>query len=513
MPQSFFPRADAETRAKLENNETLALANHFDWSKTELGPVPDWPEALRAAVRTMLLSKVSMALLAGRRDGVLIYNDGYAEVAGKRHPEIFGMPVLEAWPEVADFNAANLERGFRGESWYLADQELVLNRNGAPEHVWMNLNYSPIVDDAGTPVAVLAVVMDTTARIELIADLAESEQRFRTLADAMPQMVWSTLPDGYHDYYNARWYEFTGVPEGSTDGEAWNGMFHPDDQERAWKVWQHSLDTGEPYHIEYRLRHSSGEYRWVLGRALPIRDNKGQIRRWFGTCTDIHETKLAAEEREVIAQELSHRIKNIFSVVNGLISLAARSKPGMRELGDELRARIYALGRAHDVVRPRSQVADGSVAAITLHGLIQELLAPYDNDEGGRIIIAGADIAIDDGAATPLALLFHELATNSAKYGALLTAGGTVQVSAAKDGEFVRLIWQERGGPIATPEADQAGGFGSRLMSLSVEAQMRGKIERRWEPEGLTVEAVVPLSALSLSAALQTARPVETETA
>ena len=123
--------------------------------------------------------------------------------------------------------------------------------------------------------------------------LTDSEDRFRTLADTMPQMVWSTLPDGYHDYYNARWYEFTGTPLGSTDGEGWNDVFHPEDQARAWEVWSHSLATGEPYQIEYRLRHFDGTYRWVLGRALPIRDADGRITRWFGTCTDIHEQKLA----------------------------------------------------------------------------------------------------------------------------------------------------------------------------------------------------------------------------
>ena len=76
-------------------------------------------------------------------------------------------------------------------------------------------------------------------------------------------MVWSTLPDGYHDYYNAKWYEFTGVSRGSTDGDEWNGMFHPDDQERAWTVWRRSLATGEPYHMEYRLRRHDGAYRWI----------------------------------------------------------------------------------------------------------------------------------------------------------------------------------------------------------------------------------------------------------
>ncbi|MCJ2070195.1 PAS domain S-box protein [Methylobacterium sp. J-030] len=133
------------------------------------------------------------------------------------------------------------------------------------------------------------------------AEIAASERRFRVMTSAMPQMVWTTRPDGFHDYYNDRWYEFTGVPYGSTDGEGWNDMFHRDDQERAWARWRHSLATGEPYEIEYRLRHNSGAYRWTLGRAMPIRDAEGRIERWFGTCTDIDDLKRAEAEARKLA--------------------------------------------------------------------------------------------------------------------------------------------------------------------------------------------------------------------
>lgn len=149
----------------------------------------------------------------------------------------------------------------------------------------------------------LAVIREVTERswahverVRAQARLLESEAKFHAIANSIDQMVWSTRPDGYHDYYNERWYEYTGVPPGSTDGEEWNGVFHPDDQERAWKVWRRSLETGEPYHIEYRLRHRSGEYRWVIGRAQCARDEDGNITRWFGTCTDIHDLKTAEEQ-------------------------------------------------------------------------------------------------------------------------------------------------------------------------------------------------------------------------
>ncbi|HEY8616551.1 PAS domain-containing protein [Phenylobacterium sp.] len=130
-------------------------------------------------------------------------------------------------------------------------------------------------------------------------ELRDSRARFVAIANSIDQMVWSTAPDGYHDYYNQRWYDYTGVPEGSTDGDAWNGIFHPEDRDRAWTTWSRCLETGETYHIEYRLRHRSGQYRWVLGRAQPVRDEAGRITRWFGTCTDIQEI---VEAREVLAR-------------------------------------------------------------------------------------------------------------------------------------------------------------------------------------------------------------------
>ncbi|MEP9358707.1 PAS domain-containing protein [Sphingomonas sp. KR3-1] len=147
--------------------------------------------------------------------------------------------------------------------------------------------------------AVAETTWDAVERIEAVAALRESEAKFRAIANSIDQMVWSTLPNGHHDYYNDRWYEYTGVPRGSTDGEGWNGVFHPEDQERAWSVWRQSLESGEHYRIEYRLRHNSGQYRWVLGSAQPVRDERGAITRWFGTCTDIQDI---VDAREVLAR-------------------------------------------------------------------------------------------------------------------------------------------------------------------------------------------------------------------
>jgi PAS domain S-box-containing protein len=365
----------------------------------------------------------------------------------------------------------------------------------------------------GAPERFPGLTVDITERKRMDSDLAEaasalaeSEAKFRAIADSMPQMVWSTLPDGFHDYYNARWYEFTGVAPGSTDGEGWNAIFHPEDQPRAWEIWRHSLETGDLYEIEYRLRRHDGVYRWTLGRAAPIRNEAGEIVRWFGTCTDIDDLKRMEQGKELLSQELSHRIKNIFAVVSALIALSAREYPEAKAFAAAVRNRIGALARAHEFVRPHSDVSRPTVGGMTLHAFLGALFKPYADDAGRpRVIVEGDDALFDDQAATSVALLFHELATNAAKYGALSETGGTVGlVTRQTDDRFV-LTWTERGGPrIAEPPTRV--GFGSSLATVSVEGQLAGKLERIWEEAGLVVIADLPATALSRRMAAEKAR-------
>ncbi|MDY6924184.1 MAG: PAS domain-containing protein, partial [Pseudomonadota bacterium] len=338
-----------------------------------------------------------------------------------------------------------------------------------------------------------------------MAALAESESRFRAIAESMPQMVWSTRPDGFHDYYNARWYEFTGVPAGSTDGEGWNGMFHPEDQNRAFDVWRQSLATGQPYEIEYRLRRHDGVYRWTLGRARPIRNEAGEIIRWFGTCTDIDDLKRSDQAKDLLSQELSHRIKNIFAVVSALIALSARQHPEARAFAAVVRTRINALARAHEFVRPHTETSQPTVGSMTLHAFLADLFKPYSDPDGApRIRLTGDDATFDDQAATSVALLFHELATNASKYGALSTEGGRVVLETRRlDDRFI-LTWTESGGPAIDGPPTHVG-FGSSLASLSVEGQLGGRLERNWESSGLRVKADLPATALSRRRAALTA--------
>ena len=318
---------------------------------------------------------------------------------------------------------------------------------------------------------------------------AQADRQLAIMADAIPDIAWSCDGEGVFDYYNARWRDFTGY-RGPRDAEGWRRAIHPDDQDGAFERWGRTFAEGSSFESEYRMKHASGDWRWVLSRAQPLRDASGAIVRWFGTVTDIDASRRTSEERDLLARELSHRIKNIFAVVSGLVSLRARKLPEARAFAEELTEAIRALGRAHDYVRP----FDGRKSDM-LVGLLGELMEPYLGRGEGRIAIEGEDCEIGARAATPMALVFHELATNAAKYGALSNNEGTVRIAIGRDGETVTMRWCERGGP--PPAPDTGEGFGSRLVKMSVESQLQGSIKRNWTEDGVDVDLRVPLSAIS----------------
>jgi len=174
---------------------------------------------------------------------------------------------------------------------------------------------------------------------DLTADNAlKDEQHLLMRAfNLLPQIVWSTLPDGHCDFFNDLWYEFTGTPRGSTDGEGWIAILHPDDKERVLSIWRHSLRTGDPYEVQYRLKYHDGSFRWTLARALGERDEAGKIIRWYGTSTDIHEKVLAREEIQSLQAELIH--------LSRVSAMGAMASTLAHELNQPLEAILnYATG-------------------------------------------------------------------------------------------------------------------------------------------------------------------------
>ncbi|ESR26749.1 sensor histidine kinase [Lutibaculum baratangense] len=360
-------------------------------------------------------------------------------------------------------------------------------------------------DARGAASYMTGACVDITDRKEAEAALRMNEARFRAIADSMPQMLWSTQPDGFHDYFNRRWYEYTGVQPGSTDGVGWNDMFHPDDRDRAWEIWRRSLETGEDYEIEYRLRRQDGAYRWVLGRARPVRDEAtGEIVRWFGTCTDIEETKRAEQElkeafeaREALLYEVNHRVKNSLAVVMSLLTLqAGRTKDeDLKQSLMEARGRIAVVAQVHQrlYTSSRHDSVELGPFLIEVANDVEGLL-----DTESRVHLAldvdatGTVLSIDK--AVPLALIVSELLTNSMKYAFPDGVEGTIRLAVEESEDGLCVVVEDDG--VGLPpgfELSKSTGFGMRIVS-ALSRQIRGRVTVPPTPRGTRFEIFLPSS-------------------
>lgn len=221
-----------------------------------------------------------------------------------------------------------------------------------PLGIWVEVRAYP------APPFLSVYMHDISDRKRAEQALRESEERYRLLADMIPQNIWTTDPAGEHTYFSRRWYDFSGATPDESHGEGWLDFIHPDDKERTRKRWQHSLETGEPYSIEYRFRRADGTYRWFLGKAMPLRNDAGDIIKWFGTATDISERMEHEEERErLLEQERAARAE------------AERQREELERV-TQSRTRLMR-GFSHDVKNPLG-AADG-YAALLEEGIVGEL--------------------------------------------------------------------------------------------------------------------------------------------
>lgn len=227
----------------------------------------------------------------------------------------------------------------------------------------------------------------------------------------------------------------------------------------------------------------------------PVLDESGRPSEIMSISRDITERRVAEEERSLFTRELAHRIKNMFAVVDGVISLSSRGAVEAKPVIDALRARLHGLGRAIAYVSPPELLGREATTDHTILGLMNVLLQPYSGGEGPdqRVFITGNDAPVGRGATTSLALIVNELATNAMKYGALATASGRVDLAVSVDAATVRLLWREHGAPadLAAPPAALSG-FGSILVENAIVRQLGGHYTRDWAAGGLAVDMTFP---------------------
>ncbi|QWT19371.1 response regulator [Bacillus sp. NP157] len=270
--------------------EVGALIRAFDWESTDLGPLERWPQSLRTATSLLLLSPVPIVLLWGEK-GFMIYNDAYSVFAGGRHPQLLGSEVRKGWDEIADFNDNVMRVGLAGGTLAYKDQQLTLQRRGVPEPVWMNLDYSPVLDESGRPGGVIAIVVETTERVRAEASVRESEGRFRALVNATSDIVYRMDPTW------SRMEQLAGrgfIADTTSPSVDWLAEYvPPTDRERVREAIDDAVSAKGVFELEHRVIQVDGSTGWVQSRAVPVLDEHGELIEWFGAAANISVRKSA----------------------------------------------------------------------------------------------------------------------------------------------------------------------------------------------------------------------------
>lgn len=272
-----------------------------------------------------------------------------------------------------------------------------------------------------------------------------------------------------------------------------SARIHPADRDRVRAAFSATRGVEGAYETDFRIM-IGDEIRWISARGLGS-DSGMHEGHMFGIFLDVTGRKQAEEGHELLAGEMSHRVKNLLAIASGLTQIASRSSTTAAEMAKDLTDRLTSLGRAHDLVRP---LPGHQGTAALLGDLLVILLSPYE-DMGafsGRIRVAVPRMGVGEAAATTLALVIHELATNSVKYGSLSSDEGTLDLSGALEGGDLKIVWMERGGP-SVDQPPITHGYGGRLVARSVTGQLGGAIDYSWEPDGLIVTLTIKADRLA----------------
>lgn len=304
---------------------------------------------------------------------------------------------------------------------------------------------------------------DITQRRQAEQQLKDSEKGFRQLADAMPQIVWTAKPDGTVDYYNHRWFEYIRPENDSAEDDQWDRFVHADDLSPVQRRWADAVESGKPHKVECRIVGADGTYRWFLGRALPVADDRGNIVRWFGTWTDIHEEKETADELRNVAARLSeadrrkdefiamlaHELRNPLAPIRNALQIMRATDDmgtGLHSASEMMERQVRQLVRLVDDLLDVSRISRGKISlrrdVIELGSVISDATeVARESCESGGVelsVKASAEPILLNGDAARLTQAVGNLLNNSCKF---TDKGGRIELSVDResDGAVIRV--------------------------------------------------------------------------
>lgn len=290
--------------------------------------------------------------------------------------------------------------------------------------------------------------------------LRQSERRYAMLAELVPQLVWTTGPDGAVDYFNQRWYDYTGTTPEQSIGQGWTKVLHLDDRERTWAAWKEALKAGHPLEVEYRLRGADGEYQWFLARGLPLRDDAGRITKWFGTCTNIDAHKKAQQALEeadkrkneflaILAHELHSPLTPIRFAVE-ILQTEGLSEPDLQLARDVIDRQAQQMTRLVEDLLDVSRITVGRIELrkkrVELAEIVRRALEasrPVIEASGHKLTVTLPQEPVYlDADLTRLAQVFWNLLNNAAKY---TERGGSIWLAAERQANVIVVQVQDTG--------------------------------------------------------------------
>ena len=314
-------------------------------------------------------------------------------------------------------------------------------------------------------------------------------EHLKFAVDAASVAMWCWDVDTDELTMDAFGFELWGLPWKETVSfEELSLHIHPADRDRVRAAFKATQSVTGMYETDFRIL-LGDEIRWVASRGKGA-DEDLKERSKFGVFIDVTQRKQNEEANELLAGEMSHRVLNLLAIATALTNITGKSAVSVADMTTQLVQRLTALGRVHSMVRP---LPGGQGKAALLGDLISVILSPYD-DEGafaGRIRISVPRMGVGEASATALAMIIHELATNSLKHGALSATTGMLDISSTSTDDEIVIVWSETGGP-AIAGAPERHGFGSRILRSSVEQQLRGELDLDWQATGLVATLRVP---------------------
>ncbi len=352
---------------------------------------------------------------------------------------------------------------------------------------------TPLWDDAGRLTGAVNTLVEITDRKEV----EYNGQRLVAIVESSDDAILSKDLNGVIMTANSGAQRLFGYAAEELIGKPITILIPPDRRNEETEILERIRRGERVEHYETVRQRKDGSLVEISLTVSPIKDAQGRIMGASKIARDITERRRAQEQQNLLVREMNHRVKNLFTVAGGVVTLSARSAGASKDLAEAVRQRLAALARAHELTLP-DITAEGEKynRTTTLSSLIRTIVSPYVAEEEARVAISGPEVSISGNAVMSMALLLHEIATNAVKYGALSTPNGRVDVNwLVWNGELL-LTWREQGGPLLDGEPEREG-FGALLTRLTVTGQLAGKLTRDWSREGLTVSMSARLARLN----------------